>query len=109
MMIDLEAREVTLHGRPVRLSKMEFDVLAYLARKVGRVATYDDLLEAVWNCLPGQGDPNLVTRCVYRLRTRLGEDAGQPEYIVSVRGVGYRLRSQEQWGRWSKEEVNSHS
>jgi two-component system KDP operon response regulator KdpE len=61
------------------------------------MVTYDELLEAVWNCPPGQGDPKWVVRCMSRLRKKLGEDAGNPKYVVNVPGVGYRLRSQQQW------------
>lgn len=100
LVIDLAAWRVALRGRPVDLSPMEFRLMAYLARNVGRTATHEELLEEVWECSPELGDRHLVTSCVYRVRQKLGEDAGRPEYpeyIVSVPGVGYRLRSQAQW------------
>lgn len=93
--IDTDVRRVTLHGRLVALSTLQFDLLAYLARRVGHVVEYDELLEAVWGYPAGCGTRGVVKSCVKRLRRKLGEDAQRPEHIVNVRGVGYRLRSQE--------------
>lgn len=99
LVIDVASWRVTVGGRRIALSPLESQFLVYLARRVGRVVTYDQLLEAVWGCPAGQGDPNLVMRCVSRLRKKLGEDADHPEYIVNVPGMGYRMRSQREWER----------
>lgn len=96
-MIDLAGWRVMLRDRRVHLSSTEFCCLAQLAQKPGRTVKYGELLEAVWECSPELGDPHLVTSCVYRLRRKLGDDAAHPAYIVNVPGVGYRLRSQQQW------------
>ena len=96
-MIDLAGWRVMLRGRQLALSRREFCLLAYLARRPGRVVPYEELLEAVWERSPEIGDLHLVANCVYRLRRKLEDDASQPAYIVNVPGVGYRLRSQQQW------------
>lgn len=97
LVIDAASWRVTVGGRRIALGPLESRLLVYLARRVGRVVTYDQLLAAVWAYPAGQGDPNLVMRCVSRLRKKLGEDADHPEYIVNVPGMGYRLRSQREW------------
>ena len=99
LVIDAASWRVTVGGRRIALSPLESQLLVYLARRVGRVVTYDQLLEAVWGHPAGQGDPNLVIRCVSRLRKKLGEVADHPEYILNVPGMGYRLRSQREWER----------
>lgn len=97
LVIDLDAWRVMVRGRRVTLSPTEFRVLAYLARNVGQTVMYETLLEAVWEYSSELGDPHLVTSCVYRLRRKLRGGATEPAYIVNTPGVGYRLRSQQQW------------
>lgn len=86
-------------GGPVALSATEFRLLAYLARRAGRVVTYGELLEVVWGCFVEEGSYDLVRSCVRRVRHKLGDDAAEPQYVIIIRGVGYRLRDQAQWER----------
>ena len=88
--IDYEARRVTVAGRPMRLTVTEYELLRVLSLEAGRVATFDTLLRRVW----GQRDANdaTVVRAIVRnLRRKLGDDAARPAYILSERGVGYRM------------------
>lgn len=103
LMIDFQAWQVTLNGQAIALSVTEFNLLAHLARRHGQVVSYEDLLTSVWNYSAGTGDRKVVTNCVRRLRKKLGERAECPEYIVSVPGIGYRLRNQQQWERCREE------
>ncbi|RMF32282.1 MAG: DNA-binding response regulator [Chloroflexi bacterium] len=96
LLIDLDARSVSLDGRPLPLSQREHDLLAYLARRQGKVVSYQELLERVWGYPPGSQAHDLVRTCVKRLRCKLGEDPRRPHYLETVRGVGYRLRSPAQ-------------
>ncbi|GGK99073.1 winged helix-turn-helix domain-containing protein [Deinococcus radiotolerans] len=84
-------REVTLDGRPLTLTRLEFELLRTLARHPGLVWTRERLLDRVW----GPDDP-VVERVVdvhlAGLRRKLGEDATHPRFIETVRGVGYRFR-----------------
>ncbi len=86
LVMDLAARTVTVAGEPVSLSPLEFDLLAHLARHPRRVVSYDELWRKVWD-YHGPPDKMVIQRAVSRLREKLGG-----EWIVCVRGQGYRLR-----------------
>ncbi|SBS71793.1 response regulator transcription factor [uncultured Microbacterium sp.] len=88
--IDVRGREVSLKGRPVPLTRIEFDVLAALALNPGQVFTRQALINAVWG---GQwvGDDHLVDVHVLHIRQKLGDTATEQNYVRTVRGVGYRM------------------
>ena len=87
--VDLAAREVTAGGVPVHLSMREFDLLAALASAPDRVWSFAELTRTVWRT-GYLGDPDPVTSAVKRLRKRLRV---VPDLrVMSVRGIGYRLR-----------------
>lgn len=88
--LDVAARTVTAGGRPVELTRKEFDLLTTFLRKPGRVLSATFLLETVWGYDPAQyNDPRTVTVHVSSLRKKLGRKAGAK--IVAVPGVGYRF------------------
>ncbi|MEO9249186.1 response regulator transcription factor [Citricoccus nitrophenolicus] len=90
LVVDEAAREVRLAGAPVMLTKTEFDLLASLAVHPNQVLSRHQLLERVW----GGGwtsDEHLVDVHLARVRRKLGEDAANPNYIHTVRGIGYRM------------------
>jgi two-component system response regulator ResD len=89
--IDPASRTVTLGGEEISLTQREFDLLAYLAARPGRVFSRDQLMEAVWD-YPFFTDTSTVTVHVRRLRAKLGDDPSEPRFIETVWGVGYRLR-----------------
>lgn len=89
--IDEGRRTVRVDGRPVELTTLEFDLLATLARDPGTVIRRATLLDRVWGA-EFVADEHLVDVHIANLRRRLGDDAGQPRFIETVRGVGYRLR-----------------
>ena len=88
--IDYAHRRVTLAGREVELTATEYDLLRVLSLGQGRVATYDALLRQVWSG-KSHANPKLVRAYVKRLRGKLGDDTGRPTYILTERGVGYRM------------------
>ncbi len=88
--IDYQERRVTLAGIPLELTATEFDLLRVLSVDPGRVITYDSLLRQVWRRRE-RGDPRLVRTYVKRLRRKLGDDADSSTYIITLRGVGYRM------------------
>jgi DNA-binding response OmpR family regulator len=91
LLLDLERMEATLEDRPLPLSRREFELLAFLAERPGRVYTREELLEAVW----GQdylGTPRTVDQHILQLREKLGEDPKAPRFLETVRGVGYRFK-----------------
>ena len=88
--IDLDRREATLHGEPVELTTLQFDLLVALARAPGRVFTRRQLLEQVWGW-DFYGDERVVDVHIRNLRRALGDDAESPMLIGTVRGVGYKF------------------
>ncbi len=91
LVIRPHTREVFLHGEPLHLSRLEFDLLLLLARHPGMVFSRDRLLERVW----GEdffGVDRVVDVHVAALRKKLGDDPEHPRYIETVRGVGYRFK-----------------
>jgi DNA-binding response OmpR family regulator len=91
--IDFERRVVSVSGDPVRLTYVEFEILAALARTPGRVLTRDVLLEHVWGDAAYR-DPRTVDVHIRHLREKLESDPSSPEYLFTVRGVGYRFRDE---------------
>nr|WP_278258311.1 winged helix-turn-helix domain-containing protein [Nocardioides convexus] len=89
--IDLAAREVTLSGEPVALTRTEYDLLATLAASPRRVFARRQLVDAVWGEGWG-GDEHIVDVHVAHLRNKIGDDATEPRYVETVRGVGYRFK-----------------
>jgi DNA-binding response OmpR family regulator len=88
--VDPRTRRVTLAGAPIELAPKEFDLLAYLAARVGTVVTKRELLREVWQ-LPYGGSDKTVDVHLSWLRRKLGESAAEPRLIQTVRGVGVRL------------------
>ena len=85
-----EDRRVTVAGRPVELTATEFALLRLLSQNAGRVVDYETLLGQVWSGRK-EGQVNLVRNFVRKLRAKLGDDAHNPAWIFSVRGIGYRM------------------
>ncbi|HEU0019857.1 MAG TPA: response regulator transcription factor [Thermoleophilaceae bacterium] len=89
--IDFDRREVTIDGGPVRLTYVEFEILAALARNPGRVYSRQTLLERVWGD-SAYRDPRTVDVHIRHLREKLERDPKTPELVQTMRGVGYRFR-----------------
>jgi DNA-binding response OmpR family regulator len=91
--IDFERRTATAHGEAVKLTYVEFELLASLARAPGRVMTREMLLEQVWGD-SAYRDPRTIDVHIRHLREKLERDSRRPEYLLTVRGVGYRFRDE---------------
>jgi DNA-binding response OmpR family regulator len=87
--VDLAAREATLDGQSLQLSRREFDLLGYLAARPDRVVPRRELLSEVWH--QSYGDDQTIDVHVSWLRRKLGESAAAPRYLHTVRGVGVKL------------------
>jgi DNA-binding response OmpR family regulator/signal transduction histidine kinase/CHASE3 domain sensor protein len=88
--IDLAQRLVTVDGAEVALTPIEYQILAYLARHPGQILTHSQILQEVW----GQeysGENHYLWVHIAHLRQKLEPDSKQPHYILTERGVGYRL------------------
>jgi DNA-binding response OmpR family regulator len=89
--IDFDRRLVTMAGEEVKVTYVEFEILGALARSPGRVLTRETLLEHVWGDSDYR-DPRTVDVHIRHLREKLEKDPKEPEYLFTVRGVGYRFR-----------------
>jgi DNA-binding response OmpR family regulator len=92
--IDPAKRAVTIAGGPVATTFVEFEILSAMARNPGRVYTRDMLLTRVWGD-SAYRDPRTVDVHIRHLREKVERDPKEPEYIFTVRGVGYRFRDVE--------------
>ncbi len=87
--IDFPAKQVLVEGRSVRLTALEFRLLAYLVRNEGRVISKQELFEQVWeDKFTGDGTLNVHIR---KLREAIEHNPGSPKYILTVWGDGYRF------------------
>ena len=87
--IDMVAHEVVRGGKKILLTRLEFELLAALAKEPGRVFTREALLSEVWG-YHHSTDTRLVNVHVQRLRSKVEIDPDNPEIVLTVRGVGYR-------------------
>lgn len=89
--VDMASRVVTLAGAEIRLTPIEYKLITTLARKAGRVLTYQQLLKEVWG-------PRYATQRQYlhvymgHLRAKLERDPAKPHFLITEPGVGYRLK-----------------
>lgn len=88
--VDPSRREATLSGRPIQLTAKEFDLLAQFASHPGRVYSRSELLDLVWG-YGHDGYEHTVNSHINRLRAKLEDDPGRPDWILTVWGVGYKL------------------
>jgi DNA-binding response OmpR family regulator len=88
--IDPGRREATVAGRPVKLTRKEFDLLHYLASRPGITFTRVELLEDLWD-FAYSGDTSTITVHVRRLREKIEPDPSDPTHLITVWGVGYRF------------------
>jgi DNA-binding response OmpR family regulator len=89
--IDFDRRMVTLREEEIRVTYVEFEILGALARSPGRVLTRETLLEHVWGDSEYR-DPRTVDVHIRHLREKLEIDPKEPEFLFTVRGVGYRFK-----------------
>jgi two-component system KDP operon response regulator KdpE len=88
--IDLEKRAVTMRGRPVSLTPIEYDLLRLLAENEGKLLTHPAILRAIWGPAYAE-ESNYLHVYISHLRRKLEPDAARPRYLLTQPGVGYRL------------------
>ncbi len=84
-------REVSLRGQLLDLTALEFDLLLHFARHPGQVFSRGQLLDSVWG-YSHDGYEHTVTSHINRLRAKMERDPMRPEYILTLRGAGYKMR-----------------
>jgi two-component system, OmpR family, response regulator RegX3 len=90
--MDVERHTVTVDGEQVALPLKEFDLLEYLLRNSGRVLTRGQLIDRVWGS-DYVGDTKTLDVHVKRLRAKVEPDPANPKYLLTVRGLGYKLEA----------------
>ena len=91
LVINRDARQVTVDERPVRLTPLEYAILLYLAENRGRVVPVGDLFRAVWDEEFMSSSNNTVMVHIRHLREKIGDDAQNPRFIKNIWGVGYTI------------------
>ena len=89
--IDPNSFVVTKKGQTVDLTHREFELLLYLTKHVNQVLTREHLLQSVWG-YDYFGDVRTVDVTIRRLREKIEDDPGAPQYIITRRGIGYTIR-----------------
>ena len=101
---DIEVGDLTIHqdaytvskrGQEIELTHREFELLLYLAKHIGQVMTREHLLETVWG-YDYFGDVRTVDVTIRRLREKIEDTPGYPNFIITRRGVGYFLKKPDQ-------------
>ena len=92
--IDFAKRSVRVRGDDAELTFVEFEILSSLARAPGRVFTRDMLLARIWGD-SAYRDPRTIDVHIRHLREKIEQEPKDPEYLFTVRGVGYRFRDTE--------------
>jgi two-component system KDP operon response regulator KdpE len=88
--VDLEKQELRVHGQPVHLTPLQFELLRVFARNVGKLLTHRMLLQEVWG--PNYGSESSLLRVhVAQLRRKIEPDSARPRYLLTEPGAGYRL------------------
>jgi two-component system response regulator RegX3 len=92
--MDVERHTVAVSGESVALPLKEFDLLELLMRNAGRVLTRGQLIDRVWGA-DYVGDTKTLDVHVKRIRSKIEPDPGTPKYLLTVRGLGYKLADDE--------------
>ena len=94
LVINFERRQVTIDGREIHVTPIEYDLLKYLAINAGRVLTHRAILQAVWG--PAYEDEVRYLRVFFnQLRRKIEPDPSRPRYLLTELGIGYRLRADD--------------
>lgn len=95
LILDLERQQVSRRGQVTELTTTEFKLLAFLATHPGRPFTRTELIRSVWGYPDYVGDERTVDVHIRHLREKIEKDPSNPEYVLTVRGVGYKFRGAE--------------
>jgi len=87
--VDISSAEARMSGKRLNLTRREFDLLAFLTQHAGRVYSRTELLDRVWGA-DFLGGERTVDQHVTQLRAHLGDDPTRPDFLETVRGIGYR-------------------
>ena len=94
LLLDFDKRRVMLEGKDVHLTQTEYNIVILLARNAGKVLTYDSIIRSIWG--PNSGTDNQILRVnMANIRRKVEKNPGEPKYIFTEMGVGYRMIESE--------------
>lgn len=88
--LDTEAKEVKVHGDPIKLTPLEYKIVELLMTNAGRVFSIDEIYERVWK-EPNYNSENTVAVHIRKIREKIEIDAKNPRYLKVVWGIGYKM------------------
>jgi len=91
--LDSDSHQVFMRGKPVHMTTSEFGILQLLGQHPGKAFSRADILAALWDESP-VGDERAIDVHIHNMREKLEADPRNPEYLLTVRGFGYRLRQE---------------
>lgn len=91
--IDIQARQLLLHARPVVLTKRELEIVEFLSLHPGQIFSKEQIYEKIWG-FDAEGDANTVAEHVKNIRAKLAEYDPDTDYIATVWGIGYKWQKQ---------------
>lgn len=93
-LLDFERRRVLIEGKDIHLTQTEYNIVTLLARNAGKVLTYDSIIRSIWG--PNSGTDNQILRVnMANIRRKMEKNPGEPQYIFTEMGVGYRMVESE--------------
>jgi two-component system response regulator RegX3 len=90
--MDVARHEVSVNGERIKLALKEFELLEMLLRNAGRVMTRGQLIDRIWGS-DYVGDTKTLDVHIKRLRTKIEPDPANPQYLITVRGLGYKFET----------------
>ncbi|MGG0655686.1 response regulator transcription factor [Rummeliibacillus pycnus] len=88
--LDQDAKEVSLDGEPIKLTKIEYNIIELLLKNAGRVFSISEIYERVWN-EPAYNADNIVAVHIRKIREKIEVDSKNPRYLKVVWGIGYKI------------------
>jgi TolB-like protein len=92
--LDANQYELTRSGKPVRVERIPMDLLILLVREKGRLISREEIIESLWGKNLYFDTDNSINTAIRKIRNSLGDDAGNPQYVETVLGKGYRFKGQ---------------
>ena len=93
LQVDFQSREIRVRGKIVKLTPTEFELLTYLIRNAGKVLTHGTILRAGWGA-EYEGQEQHLRVFIGNLRKKIEQRTGQPQYVLTDPGVGYRFATE---------------
>jgi two-component system, OmpR family, KDP operon response regulator KdpE len=92
LIIQVDSHQLSVHGKAVRLTPKEYEVLLYLAQRIGKVVTHRELLRSIWGVEYGD-EREYLRVLISQLRHKIEDNPLRPQYLLTEPGIGYRFAS----------------